>query len=268
MGLHKNLLRTAWIASVGFGVTAASAATLNDGDILNMVSGIESYGAYGNYLGVNSGSYFAFDYDGNAKISASERTALAQGPFGGILIGVAQGTNGHASHSGAAHSGEGGVTAEWNFFGNAGMDYTTSPITGGTTTGLNLSGWTVTWNGIPSIAMGSASAYAWQPQNCANLGCTGWTFSTGVAQFVWDGVYFHPYTLNFAAIVPPNDPSGFGMTPYFLHLEGLVTCFDCSFVPVPAAAWLFGSGLAGVLGLGALSTRGPQYKNRAVFDPD
>lgn len=255
MAINNKTVRVLLGALLITGPMVASAATLYIGDVLSIDAGVETYDSNGNVAGVIAGSWFAFDYNADTNIGVNERSALSSGPYGGIIIGMIQSTGGHSSHSGAAHPGEGGVTAEWNFFGNSGMDYTTSPITGGTTTGLDLSGWTVTWNGIPSIAMGSSLAYAWQPQNCASLGCTGWTFSTGVAQFVWDGIYGHDYILNFAATVPPNDPSGFGLTPYFLHLEGTVSCFDCGFVPVPAAAWLFGTGLVGLLGVGTQRRR-------------
>lgn len=71
------------------------------------------------------------------------------------------------------------------------------------------------------------------------------SFTNGNAQFVWDSIYSHAYILNYGATVPPGDPSGTGGFRYFLHLEGTVQA-----VPVPAAAWLFGSGLLGLLGLG------------------
>lgn len=250
---HRNLLGAALAAGLACGASMASAAVLQAGDHLSIASGVEVFDTAGNLVGVSGGSWFAFDYNGNYQISTTERNALSQGPYGGIYISTTQGLNDHLSHSGVAHPNQGAITAEWTFFGNSGMDYTTSPITGGTTTGLDLSGWTVTWNGIASIALGSALALPWQPQNCAALGCTGWTFSSGVAQFIWDGIYGHDYILNYAVFVPPNDPSGFGMVPYFLHLEGTVSCFDCEFwpppeVPVPAAAWLFGSGLLALFG--------------------
>ena len=52
------------------------------------------------------------------------------------------------------------------------------------------------------------------------------------------------YILNYSAVVPDGDPSGFGGVKYALHLEGAV-----STVPVPTAVWLFSSGLIGLIGL-------------------
>ncbi|HED13494.1 MAG TPA: VPLPA-CTERM sorting domain-containing protein, partial [Gammaproteobacteria bacterium] len=51
------------------------------------------------------------------------------------------------------------------------------------------------------------------------------------------------FTLSYAAVVPVGDPSNFGGVNYTVNAGGHVV------VPVPAAAWLFGSGLVGLVGV-------------------
>jgi len=157
------------------------------------------------------------------------------------VIGVI--TSPGASHSGAPTAGDTNeITAPDLFYSNTGSWYSTIPITGSTTAGLNMSGWNWPWNGIPGIPLGSGP---WQPTNCASLGCTGYTFTDGIGRLQWDGVYGHGYTLDFASTVPVNDPSNFGGVHFYTHLEGIVAAAP---VPVPAAVWLFGSGILGLSG--------------------
>jgi len=140
-----------------------------------------------------------------------------------------------------------GIDEPWAFFGNTGMDYLSNAVTvlsgTGTQKFLDFSGWGVTWNGIPQINMGGG---AWGAGtgfynagtgngngvariNCSTSSCSG--SST--------------YTLDYFATVPNGDPSGFGGVKYTLHLVGHVTDATAP-IPVPAAAWLFGSGLMGM----------------------
>ncbi len=51
---------------------------------------------------------------------------------------------------------------------------------------------------------------------------------------------------------PKGDVSGFGGVLYGLHLEGKIG--GGAAVPVPAAAWLFGSGLIGLVGIARRKT--------------
>lgn len=233
MHIKKTAIAVALGAVFGVATMSVHAATLNTGDILTINPGVQSFDPNNNPLNVTV-SWFGMDTDNNSKIAGTEKTPLTQGPDGGIIIGSAQDTNGHVSHSGPPHANTGGITNEWSFFGNAGMDFTTVPVTGGTT-GLNLSGWTVTWNGIPSINMGGG---AW-----------GTGYTNGTANFVWSGVYGTGYTLDYHATVPAGDPSGFGGVKYALHLEGVVNAAPTAPIPVPAAVWLLGSGLLGLVGV-------------------
>jgi hypothetical protein len=131
------------------------------------------------------------------------------------------------------------IDEPWGFFGNTGMHYTmgTAVTEVGSHTGntaeLDFSGWTVTWNGIPVIPMGGDSVNFTEDTGKALITCS--TDSCSVSS---------TYVLDYEAHVPIGDASGFGGVKYTLHLEGHVAP-----VPLPAAAWLFGSGLLGLAGV-------------------
>lgn len=235
--MKKQILCAAIVSTLGTVASlGAQAATVNNGDILHITAATFDSNGY-----VNGGSYYGVDTNGNNQISAAEKVALAEGTTG-LVIGVTS-TPG-ASHGGAPTASDtNAVTAPDVFFGSTGSWYFTSPVTGSTTGGLNMSGWNWAWNGLQSIPLGSGP---WQPGNCAALGCTGYTFTNGIGRFQWDGVYGHAYTLDFTSTGLPGDPSGFGGVRFYTHLEGMVAAAP---VPVPAAMWLFGSGLAGLFGL-------------------
>jgi len=233
MNFTKTMFALA-IGSVGImGAMSASAAVVNTGDVLSINAGVPAFDGSGTYTGISSGSYFGMDTNGNGKISGTEKTALSQGTTG-LVIGVT--TTAGASHPGAPTAGDtNAITAPWSFFGSTGSDYVTTAVTGSTTSGLDMSGWTVTWNGIPAIPMGAG---AW-----------GVGFSEGVGNFVWNGVYGSTYTLDYHGTVPANDPSGFQFVSYALHLEGTVTA-----APVPEAS-TYGMMLAGLGLVGFMASR-------------
>ena len=87
-------------------------------------------------------------------------------------------------------------------------------------------------NGIEAIDMGGQALLG--DTGIATMACSTSSCSSGST-----------FTLDYFAHVPVGDPSGHGGTGYNLHLEGVVT----SAVPVPAAMWLFGSGLLGLIGV-------------------
>lgn len=231
MNIKKNILAAAVSCVMGFGAIGAQAATLNSGDQLTITQG--AYTTANSVVTSVTGSWFGMDTDGNSRIANFEKVVLGQGTSG-VIIGAT--TTAGASHGGCPVLGDTNViTAPWCFFANTGSDYVTTPITGSTTAGLDLSGWTVTWNGIPAIPMGTG---AWEAG-----------YSNGIANFSWSGVYGTAYSLDYRATVPIGDGSGFGGVQYALHLEGVVAGEGGGFVPIPAAAWLMTSGLLGLLGV-------------------
>jgi hypothetical protein len=233
MNFTKTMLALA-IGSAGImGAMSAHAWSLSYGDRLTIDAGVNTYDSNGNFAGVSSGSWFAMDTDGNSRISGREKVALSEGTTG-IIVG-------------AWNTAPGQITAPWEFFGNMGDNaVTTTAITGSTEAGLNMSGWTVNWNGV-AIPMGNG---AWTPA-ASIAGMAAGPYSDGVAKFSWDGTGGTvesggiTYTLDYLATVPLGHPSGFGGAQYALHLEA---------APVPEAS-TYGMMLAGLGLVGFAASR-------------
>lgn len=237
--MRNSLIPTALFAIISSVVSLETqAVALNNGDVLTITTGQGLYDTNGNPISV-IGSYYGVDTNGDNNISQNEKILLAQGTTG-LVIGA-------LSTPGAFHSGlptpsdSNAVTAPDVFFGNTGSWYFDIAPTGSTESGLNMSGWDWAWNGLYSWGLGGL---AWQPTNCADLGCSGYTFQNGVGRLQWDGVYGHAYTLDTTSTVPLGDPSGCGGCQFYTHLEGTVTA-----VPEPSPVWLFGSALLVLFGI-------------------
>lgn len=226
--MNKKLLASGVLAILGtVGSAATQAAMLQTADLLTITAGVTVYDQYSNAVNVSGGSYFVCDCNGNLSISNGEKIAMTPGSDGGIRIGSTQSP--------------GEIDDYYQFFDISGRHYTSVAVTGGTTNGLNFSGWNMDWNsGVMPLG-----GIAWTPTNCATVGvaCSG--YADGVAVFNWNGVYGGAYTLDYTARVPLGHSSGFGYVPFLVHLEGVVM----SAVPVPATVWLFGSGLLGLMGV-------------------
>ena len=242
MNFKKTMFALA-IGSVGImGAMSASAAVVNTGDVLSITAGVPAFDGSGTQTNVSSGSWFGMDNSGDSKIQGTEKVALSQGTTG-LVIGVT--TSAGASHPGAPTAGDtNAITAPWSFFGNTGSDYAIVAVTGDTVTGLNMSGWTVTWSGIPAIPMGTG---AWTPLNAATIGMPAGPYTNGLAKFSWNGIDGGAYTLDYTATVPLGDASGFGGVKYALHLQGNVAM-------VPEAS-TYGMMLAGLGMVGFMASR-------------
>lgn len=104
----------------------------------------------------------------------------------------------------------------WLFFGNLGVHQTTSDLNqlgndGAGNALLDFSGWNVSWNGIPSIDLGSG-----QDNGVATLTC----YTDLLAGTLGTCVDGEQFLLTYRAIVPPGDISGFGGVNYTVHFEG------------------------------------------------
>ena len=181
-----------------------------------------------------TGSYFSMDADGSGSVTDAEKTLISM--KNGIHMGSVQLAGG--SHTGAPTGGEAdNIDNAWNFFSNTGMHQSLTPITE-TAPGsgqLDFSGWGVAWAGIPNIPMGGDGANFTSDTGLATITCSTASCSESST-----------FVLDYAAHVPLGDPSMFGGVPYALHLEGHV---GSAAIPVPAAVWLFGSGLLGLVGV-------------------
>jgi hypothetical protein len=244
MKMKKTTLSAAMAVALG-GVSANALADLTTTAVLQFNPGLCADGSIATQntncyysAPVSSGSFFAMDGNGDGQLKAKEFVGITMN--NGITIGVVQGASG--SHGGPPNGTESpNIDLPWNFFGNTGMHQTTSPITvltdNGATKTLDFSGWDVTWNGLASIPMGGDTANFPADTGIATITCS--TASCSASS---------TFVLDYQAHVPSGDPSNFGGVLYGLHLEGHVAG-AAAVIPVPAAAWLFGSGLVGLVGI-------------------
>jgi len=181
----------------------------------------------GDVLAFGEGSYFAMDLNSDGAFTAEEQFTISM--FEGIRIGSIQTATG--SHSGPPDGTEmPSIDNPWAFSGNTGMHSTTSAVTEVSPGVLDFSGWTVNWNGF-LIPMGGDPLRGDTGQ--ASIVCSPSPCSIG-----------NRFVLDYFAHVPQPDPSNKGGVQYALHLEGQVSA-----VPIPAAVWLFGSGLVSLVGV-------------------
>jgi len=221
----------------------------------------------GSVLEFGTGSYFAWDSNFDGTIQPAEKVPVSM--YNGIIIGSTQLASG--SHGGIPDNTESpDIDNPWVWGLNTGMHQSLSPITvvdndvnndGGLTKTLDFSGWGMTWNGILNIPLGGGA------QDCGTS-TDGICVTPGLEPVDISGTYDNgtglatitcstascstssTFTLTYDATAPQADPSSFGGAYYVLNLEGHVGA-----VPVPAAAWLFGSGLAGLAGVARRKNR-------------
>lgn len=210
--MKKILLGTAIIAAASMSSAANAALASNANlDFNDFVLG----GYYG--TAVVGGSYFAMDTDGSGTFITKERTGITKAT--GLAVNTAQAA--------------GTIDNSWVFFGPSGSHSTLSATTilsqTASSADLDFSGWTVDWNNT-EINMGSGASGGVGTVVCAVNCSLGDTFS-----------------LDYFATVPNDGTTNFGNVSYMVHLEG--TIGEVSAVPVPAAAWLFGTGLLGLVGV-------------------
>ncbi|WP_372521444.1 hypothetical protein [Sulfuricaulis sp.] len=224
--MKKSFISVALTLILGTAAVTSHAAVLNTGDLLAIAPGVvDHYDSYGNAVGVASGSWFGADTNGNGALSEYERQVTTPGSAGGLIVGATQ-APGEIEHS--------------YFFGGDTRLYTVTAPTSGDGT-LNLSG--LRWSWLTDWTFGSG---AWTPTNTADFGAPGSGYANGVAQLQWSGVYGDSYNLWYATTEPVGSPTGCGGCRFFWHLTGTVQAAPT--VPIPAAVWLFGSGILSLTG--------------------
>lgn len=232
--LRKSAIRFAITAVLGTTALNTHAALVN-----------------GSTLSIDAGSWWGW-----VGLPPSDMPATMITGYAGLITGRAQATG--ISHPGCPTGTEAIASSIDNpfcMFGNTGMHFTVSPTNVlsafGNTATIDMSGWRQTWNGVSPIPYASG---AWNgavnvlPNNASNFTYTFSGMIDGIAK-VTCGVnclYGDTYSLDYTATVPAGDPSSLGGVQYGLHLTGIVGPLP---VPVPAAVWLFGSGLLGLLGV-------------------
>lgn len=251
MNARKTLLSSAMALAMG-GISLSANAALTTSAVLNfdpaegscVVGGTWPYDCSYGAASVTNGSYFTMD-GGPVPMyqnASDPGYPYTTGPSGsGVHIGAAM-LGPVGNHTGSPDGTETPeLDAPWKFFSNTGMHWIETAITvtndavggDGKIKELDFSGWRVGWGDVDNINMGGDTANFTEDTGLATITCDTASCSNSST-----------FVLDYAAHVPLGDASGFGGTPYTLHLEGTVSA-----VPVPAAAWLFGSGLVGLAGV-------------------
>lgn len=232
MKINKSVLSFVMAFALG-GVGQATQASLVTGGLLAFDAGSVGCPVGAQCVwndGIVYGSYWALDNNGDFSFSEDEKVAMTPGYDGGVIIGQKQ----PPDIGPAVILPGGGIDEPWHYFTSTGWHETTAPVTlvndYGATKELDFSGWSLFVEGLGSIHLGSSTPLE---TGLATISCSDSDCSNNSA-----------FVLDYTVPVPINHPSGFGGVLYTLHLEGTVSA-----VPVPAAAWLFGSGLVGLLGV-------------------
>ena len=200
-----------FLSAILFFPLTASAALINDGSMmLSIDSGIPECIVGGTYPNCDFG---VVSVSGGSffRLDGVQNTVISQGT--GIVLGSTQSYDGLGSN----------ITDVWSFFGKEGTNFSTESISAISDTEIDMTGWRMAWDDTSEIDLGSGLFASISCGSC-NVGDS--------------------YTLDYSTFIPVNDSSGLGGLSYELHLEGVIS----SVVPVPAAVWLFGSGLIGLFG--------------------
>jgi len=225
--MNKSGFYATLISACAMVIASDANASLISGSALNF-----NAASAGGVTKPATGAWFSYTADVNGEIFTFY---VPISSLNGIVIDAQQLVDG--SHTGlpgcvngvdnCTNTGESpSVDTPWGFFQNTGMhgandadgiNVLTDDGAGNVT--LDMSGWSMDWNAeVTDLGQGAAGV-----MTCSG-NCEG----------------DDSYTLDYTTIVPSGSFAG---VLYTLHLEGSIAT-----VPVPAAAWLLGSGLLALVG--------------------
>jgi len=195
-------------------------ATLINGSVLSF----NSYGGGASLPPDGNGSWFSVEPTLFGVIGISS--------FDGLILGSTQTATG--SHAGIPDGSESPtIDSPHDWFGNTGMLSTVSDTNVLTATGntaaIDFAGIRWSWAGTDNIVIYDSTA---GDSGVANITCA------------LDCSNGDTYILDYIGHIQPGGPSGLGGEEVRIHLEGTISA-----VPIPAAFWLFGSGLLGLVGM-------------------
>ena len=252
--MKKNVLK--FITAIALaGISLSVQAALVNGTRLSFNPGItecilgalpdcsftDYSGTYYTGTTVNTGSWFGMDTNADGSFDGSyEKTALIMND--GLIIGATQDASG--AHEGAPDGSENpGIDNPWEFFGNTGMHLTVGPVDvidddvnndGGYIQTLDFSNWGIAYGNATYIPMGGDPDVISDNQFSDGTGIA--TITCSIADCAIGSDFILTYETTVLSV------GSFDGTDYLLHLEGTISA-----VPLPAAIWLFASGLVGLV---------------------
>ena len=203
-------------------ITLNANAALIDGSVLN-------------FTAYSSGS--TIPTDGNGSWFSVEPTTfgvIGISSFDGLITGTTQTATG--SHAGVPDGSElPTIDNPHDWYGNTGMLSMVSDSTVLTAIGseasIDFTGIRWSWAGTDNIVIYDPTA---GDSGVASITC------------ILDCGNGDTYILDYIGHIELGSPSGLGGEEVRIHLEGTISV---SAVPIPAAVWLFGSGLIGLIGI-------------------
>lgn len=235
--MKKTMIKLAIASALTLGASVASASSLDATSILTMNDGAAATGFV--LPAAGTGSWFAMEALGPGAWVYTGISGVDPAGAGVLLDGTAQFAEAeNVDLDLGNNSTVASIDNSWTFFGadgvhgSTGVTIASNGVAG--TADLDFSGWYVSYNNNAVINMGGdIITYPGIDTQLATITC-------GVDCAVGD-----TYSLDYSAHVP-FDSAAFPGTAYALHLEGTIAAAP---VPVPAAIWLFGSGLLGLVGV-------------------
>jgi len=238
--MNKIISKSIFSSILVVGVVSVSEAALLSTATLNFDAPV-----YNQDNLVISGSNFGIDSNNNSTIELSERTGLTS--LNGLQLGTVQ----------PASVSSPNIDQPWTTFGAQGIHFTTSPVSilsddGFGNVELDFSGWSATWNNIDFNLGGAAwgsNADGVAQMTCSSDCSNGDSFSIFYTATVTEGPFQGiRYRLGFDSNVIPLAALSTGVSGV-LEDPGVVATGTISAVPVPAAVWLFGSGMLALVGV-------------------